>query len=235
MLKSNTIVPLYEQLMNKLKQEIEMGIYQPGDQLPAEIEMAKQNKVSVVTARKAMDELAMAGLVEKKQGKGTFVAIPKYDRDYTQIMGFSESCLAMGLKPGSQLLDRTLIVPEAKVLKQLDLEDGSQTVYISRLRFVNDEPVAIENNYFSLKYAFLLNEPLDQSLFEVLRQRTNTQIAKSKKIIEICRATAKEAQLLNLRKNYPLLLVRSTAYAANGEAVYVGSQLINGERFKLCV
>jgi GntR family transcriptional regulator len=232
-LKSKTIVPLYEQLMNKFKREIEVGAYGPGTQLPAELEMARQNNVSVVTVRKAMDELAAHGLVEKKQGKGTFVSQVKYDRDYTRITGFSESCRAMGLLVTSRLLEQKLIVPPEKFLKSLELPPGSQTVYISRLRFVNGEPMVIENNYFSLEYAFLLNESLDGSLFDVLRERHNVQVDRSQKIIEICRAKAAEAKLLNLRKNYPLLLVKSTAYTAIGEPVYVGSQLINGERFQL--
>jgi GntR family transcriptional regulator len=236
MLKSKAITPLYEQLMEQLKKQIASGVYKPGDQLPSEIEMAKQNNVSVITARKAMNELAALGFVEKKQGKGTFVAVPKYWRDYTQILGFSEACRLSGLKAGSRLLDHKLVVPNAKILESLELPEGSQTVYISRLRFVNGEPMAIEINYFSLKYAFLLNETLEDSLFQVLRDKANVTITKSKKQIEICRATAKEAKLLNVSRNYPLLLVRSTAYGgADGGPVYACSQLINGERFTLYV
>lgn len=65
MLKSKAITPLYEQLMEQLKKQIASGVYKPGDQLPSEIEMAKQNNVSVITARKAMNELAALGFVEK--------------------------------------------------------------------------------------------------------------------------------------------------------------------------
>jgi len=235
MFKPNTIVPLYEQLMEKIKSAINTGNYKPGDKLPSEIDMARQNNVSVITARKAVNELAAVGYVEKKQGKGTFVATPKYGRDYTHIMGFSEACNLMGLKAGSKLLDHKIVVPNSAVLTALGLPPGSQTVFISRLRFVNDEPMAIEDNYFSLDFAFLLNEALEDSLFDVLREKADINIEKSNKLIEICRATSKEAQLLNLRKNNPLLLVRSTAFAHNGKPVYVCTQIINGERFKLHV
>ncbi len=232
MFNNNVIVPLYEQLMDKLKEGINSGIYKPGDKLPSEIDMAKQNNVSVITSRKAMNELVASGYVEKKQGKGTFVATPKYGRDYTHIMGFSESCNLMGLKAGSKLLEHKIVVPRSNVLEALGLLPGSQTVFITRLRYVNGEPMAIEDNYFPLEFAFLLNETLEDSLFAILREKANIQIVKSNKIIEICRATTKEAQLLNLRKNNPLLLVRGTAFANNGKPVYVGTQIINGERFK---
>lgn len=235
MFNNNAIVPLYEQLMKKLKDAINAGTYKPGDKLPSEIEMARQNNVSVITARKAMNELVLAGYVEKKQGKGTFVATQKYGRDYTRILGFTESCRMMGLRAGGKLLEHKIVVPNSNVLTALGLPAGSQTVFISRLRFVNDEPMAIEESYFPLDYAFLLNEKLEDSLFTILKEKANTQIVKSNKSIEICRATSQDAQLLNLRKNNPLLLVRSTAYAGNGKPVYVCTQMINGERFKLQV
>lgn len=235
MLNSNAITPLYEQLMNKLKEEIAAGVYKSGDKLPPELEMAKQNNVSVITARKAMNELAALGIVEKKQGKGTFVSVPKYGRDYTQIRGFSESVRAMGQTPGSKLLEHSLIAAEEDTLRSLGLPPGSQAVKIVRLRYVNGDPMAVETNLFSVKYSFLLDEPLEHSLFEVLRERANIKIEKSRKLIEICRATAQDAAILGLRKNDPLLLVRSTAYTADGAPVYVCSQLINGERFQLMV
>lgn len=233
MLKSKAVTPLYEQLMDKLKDQIGSGYYQPGDQLPSEVDMARRNDVSVITARKAVNELAALGFVEKKQGKGTFVAVPKYWRDYRRIMGFSESCRMAGLTAGSQLLEHKLVVAPDKILSSLGLPAGAQTVFISRLRFVNSQPMAIENNYFSLKYAFLLEELLDGSLFDILKEKANVIVAKSQKQIEICRATSSEAKLLNISKNDPLLLVKSTAYTETGEPVYVGSQIINGERFTL--
>ena len=70
-LEANAVVPLYRQLMEKLQKEITSGILKPGDRLLPEVEMAKYYQVSVITARKAMDELAAQGLIEKKQGKGS--------------------------------------------------------------------------------------------------------------------------------------------------------------------
>lgn len=143
----------------------------PGDRLLPEVEMAKYYQVSVITARKAMDELAAQGFIEKKQGKGTFVTSPKYGRDYTHIQGFSESCLARGLKPGARLLQKEIVAPKSSILESLGLDENSQTVKIVRLRYVNDEPMVIETSYFPLDYAFLLQENLDGSLFQVLREK----------------------------------------------------------------
>lgn len=234
-LESKTIVPLYQQLMDRLKEQISSGIYKPGDQLPPELEMAKQNNVSVVTARKAVNELAAQGMVEKRQGKGTFVTKEKYGRDFTQIVSFSEACRAMGLRPGSKLLESKLASVDKDIPTSLGISETSSVLYLLRLRYVNDEPVVIESNYFSLEYAFLLDESLVDSLFTVLWEKKGVRVEKSRKRIGICRATSWEAKQLGLSKNHPLLLVRSVAYTGDDRPVYVGNQIINADRFELMV
>lgn len=232
-LNPNTATPLYQQLMEKISAKIASGEYQPGDKLPPEIELAKQNQVSVITARKALDELARQGHVERRQGKGTFVAKPKYGRDYTQIQSFSDSCKARGLLPGASLLRQALITPGEQICTQLGISKGSQAVEIVRLRYVNAEPMVIETNYFSVEYAFLLREDMTSSLFQLLKDYCGITVEKSKKVIEICRATLEEAQALNLHTGDALLLVSSVAYTSDNQPIYVCRQVINGERFQL--
>ena len=232
-LDNNNAVPLYEQIMMMLRERLDNHVLDAGEKLPSEAELCKSYGVSRITVRRAIDELVEEGYLEKKQGKGTFVTSPKYGRDYTHIQGFSESCLARGLKPGARLLQKEIVAPKSSILESLGLDENSQTVKIVRLRYVNDEPMVIETSYFPLDYAFLLQENLDGSLFQVLREKKDLVIDGSKKIVEICRATTEEARWLKLRKNAPLLLVRSVAFGNAGQPVYVCMQVINGERFQL--
>ena len=94
----------------------------------------------------------------------------------------------------------------------------------------------IEKNYFSLKYASLLEEVFDDtSLFHFLREKNGIRVSSSEKMIELCRATQEEAKLLGVKKGDYLLFVRSTAYDGQGEPLYAGVQIINGDRFSLYV
>ena len=70
----NTPVPLYEQLKNLLQSQISTGIYSSGEKLPAEAELCSKYEVSRVTVRRALDDLVADGALERKQGKGTYVA-----------------------------------------------------------------------------------------------------------------------------------------------------------------
>ena len=236
MLKQDAITPLYVQLMEELETSIRNGVYKPGDKIMTEAEMAKEYGVSLITVRKAVGSLMEKGLVVRKQGKGTFVTKPKYSRNMKKLQSFTEMCEKMGVKPGAQVLENRLIMADKKVADRLGIEPGSNVVYISRLRLADGEPVQVEKSYFPLKYAFLLEEDLNNgSMFECLKEKAGAKVASSEKMIELCRATAEEAALMDVKKGDYLLFVKSTAYDENGEPMYAGIQLINGDRFSLYV
>lgn len=236
MLKQDAITPLYVQLMEELETSIRNGVYKPGDKIMTEAEMAREYGVSLITVRKAVRSLMEKGLVVRKQGKGTFVTKPKYSRNMKKLQSFTEMCEQMGVKPGARVLENRLIAADKKVADRLGIEPGSNVVYISRLRLADGEPVQVEKSYFPLKYAFLLEEDLnDGSMFECLKEKAGAKVASSEKMIELCRATAEEAALMDVKKGDYLLFVKSTAYDENGEPMYAGIQLINGDRFSLYV
>lgn len=236
MLKQDAITPLYVQLMEELETSIRNGVYKPGDKIMTEAEMAKEYGVSLITVRKAVGSLMEKGLVVRKQGKGTFVTKPKYSRNMKKLQSFTEMCEQMGVKPGAQVLENRLIMADKKVADRLGIEPGSNVVYISRLRLADGEPVQVEKSYFPLKYAFLLEEDLNNgSMFECLKEKAGAKVASSEKMIELCRATAEEAALMDVKKGDYLLFVKSTAYDENGEPMYAGIQMINGDRFSLYV
>lgn len=236
MLKQDAITPLYVQLMEELETSIRNGVYKPGDKIMTEAEVAKEYGVSLITVRKAVGSLMEKGLVMRKQGKGTFVTKPKYSRNMKKLQSFTEMCEQMGVKPGAQVLENRLIMADKKVADRLGIEPGSNVVYISRLRLADGEPVQVEKSYFPLKYAFLLEEDLNNgSMFECLKEKAGAKVASSEKMIELCRATAEEAALMDVKKGDYLLFVKSTAYDENGEPMYAGIQLINGDRFSLYV
>lgn len=236
MLKQDAITPLYVQLMEELETSIRNGVYKPGDKIMTEAEMAREYGVSLITVRKAVGSLMEKGLVVRKQGKGTFVTKPKYSRNMKKLQSFTEMCEQMGVKPGARVLENRLTAADKKVSDRLGIEPGSNVVYISRLRLADGEPVQVEKSYFPLKYAFLLDEDLNNgSMFECLKEKAGAKVASSEKMIELCRATAEEAALMDVKKGDYLLFVKSTAYDENGEPMYAGIQLINGDRFSLYV
>ena len=162
MLDAKTATPLYVQLIEILERQIAFGELEAGERLPSESELAKQFGVSIITVRNAVGELCKRGLLERKQGKGTFVRKVKYMRDSRTLSSFTESCRDQGMIPGGRTLEKSTVVLNPKIARRLEQAPGSQGIYMSRLRFADREPVIIERNYFPMKYAFLMEQELDR-------------------------------------------------------------------------
>lgn len=73
-LLNGSSIPLFEQIKNAIKENIMTGDLDDGEQLPSVRVLSKELKVSILTVKKAYDELATEGFIEIRQGLGTFVA-----------------------------------------------------------------------------------------------------------------------------------------------------------------
>ena len=68
--------PIYEQIAAQLRRQILSGALAPGEALPSIRGLAKDLKISVITTKRAYDELEAQGLINTVAGKGCFVAEP---------------------------------------------------------------------------------------------------------------------------------------------------------------
>ena len=71
---NGSAIPLYEQIKNAIKENFLKNKVEEGEQLPSVRTLSKDLKVSILTVKKAYDELEEEGFVESRQGLGTFVA-----------------------------------------------------------------------------------------------------------------------------------------------------------------
>ena len=91
MLNQNALTPLYEQLKNAIKEDIQAQIYRPGDRMPSEAELEEKYQVSRITVRRAVKELCEEEILVRKQGKGTFVLSCGVQSRFDQLAGFHDS------------------------------------------------------------------------------------------------------------------------------------------------
>lgn len=72
--------PLYEQIKEQIKNEILSGALQQGEALPSIRYLARELKVSIITTKRAYDDLEADGFLQTTPGKGTFVSLANRDR-----------------------------------------------------------------------------------------------------------------------------------------------------------
>ena len=79
-ISNSSTIPLYEQIQNQIKSQILNGYLKSGDGLPSIRGLAKELKVSIITTKRAYEELEKEGFLETVTGKGTFVASKNNER-----------------------------------------------------------------------------------------------------------------------------------------------------------
>lgn len=95
---------LYSEIIDFLKEKIESGELVPKQQLPTEMELAKQFNVSRITSKRAMEELEHEGLIYRKKGSGSFV-IQQEDSEKNAVINNNMNVIAL-IIPFSNSLGR---------------------------------------------------------------------------------------------------------------------------------
>src|SRR5206468_7505106 len=98
--------PAYRQIEQALRERI--ARLPPGERLPSDAELCAQFGVSRMTARNAMEQLAVDGLIRREPGRGSFVAQPPAHRRTNRLMTFTQEMLRAGRVPTSRVLTRVI-------------------------------------------------------------------------------------------------------------------------------
>src|SRR6266545_560700 len=118
-LRRDLPVPLYHQLTSVILREIRAGRWAPGDRLPTEDELMARFRVSKITVRQALRELATLGYVRREQGRGTFVQRPPLEEGPRELTSFTDEMHHHGLAASSQVLEQGLIAAPDDIADKL--------------------------------------------------------------------------------------------------------------------
>ena len=234
-MKKNSMVPLYQQLAEEIRQKITEGKLKPGEKMMTEAEFSQAFNVSRITVRKAIDQLVEEECVVRKQGLGTFVAEKKLHRIMkNQVVSFTEMSELSGRVPSSELVSVSWIKADTSICKYLNTELHARVLKIVRIRKNDALPVMIEESYFPESMAFLLEEDLTGSTYQIFREHGLIP-SHGTKTFAICQATAEEAAWLEVSKNQALLLQKDVVTDQNGNILHYSKVIINSQRYQLTI
>jgi len=235
-LKKTDVLPLYKQLTDLLRRDIEEGKFKKGQKIPTEVELSKLYNVSRITVRNALEELAKENLLIRKQGKGTFVNIEKLSRGISGIQSFTEMCREIGCTPGAKVIKCVIEDANEKDIELLELEHNSKIIVIERIRYADNVPVALEVSRLPERFSFMLDEDLnDTSMFTILSEKHNIAFINPRKTIELVFATYEMSRYLNLSQGYPLLSITGVSNDREGVPSHRFMQFIVADKIKFIV
>jgi GntR family transcriptional regulator len=225
-------ISLHIQIRNELLGEILSGILEPGDRLPSEREMQARFEVSRTTVRLALADLARAGFIYTKPGKGAFVASSVIDQEEYRLPGFTERSEEDGAHVVSKVLRQEISVAPRHVASRLQLDPHEQVIYIKRLRFVDEVLCSMDDAYLPLKLCpEILDRDLEQgSLYENLRGLGLTPI-RAEQMMRASMPTEDERGLLDLGEGVPVMRIERIAFLSDGKPIEYAQSTYRGDKY----
>jgi GntR family transcriptional regulator len=201
--------PLYHQIYLLLRERIVAGGLNYGDLLPGEQEMARMLGVSRITVKRALNELAARGLVERRRGRGTSVAgsavIPLVAGAFDTLV---ESLQRMGLQTEVRLLDVGEVAADATTAARLEIKPGVAVQRAVRLRELSGQPFSHLVNFIPLSISRRYAESdLASASMLTLLERAGAAPQEAEQWISAVGAPAAIASILDVAPGAPLLRV----------------------------
>jgi len=210
--------PLYKQVEESIKSEIKNGRWVVGQQIPTESNLCSLYDVSMITIRRALNNLESDGFLVRVQGKGTFVTQDSLHYSLSgKLMGFTEEVLAQGRNPGSIVLDCGFKSPTEEIAEKLELVNHEKVFFLERARLIdgNLSRIVISNiayRYFPNIENFNFST---NSLFDVFTNVYGFEPVRSIAKLDITLANEEMSKKLEVSPNSPLYFFQTTFYTSN--------------------
>lgn len=231
--RNESMQPLYVQIKEILKQRIMDGDYEVHERLPSESEMMKLFGVSRITVRQALRDLHTEGLVFSVQGKGTFVSRPKAVQDIQRLQGFGEAMSPQGYETSARVISVQEVRPTQEVADALELGRNTNVIELTRIRYLNREPISLDASYFPKDIGQgLLGRDLTQDIFPMLENEFGVGLGYAELKIEAIGADKGLSEHLNVETASPILRIHRLVYSGAGRPIDFEYLSYRGDAFQ---
>jgi len=212
-----TQTPLYHQVYNELKERIEAGRYDPRAALPSEAKLGDEFGVSSITVRRALRELALDGIVERRQGIGSFVVEP----GRTVVVGMSS--FTSDVASGRLRIVRTLLADEsvpavAEMAEKLEVQAGSMLRHLVRLDCEGGAPLSVDEVLIPPALAQGITPRMAASpvFLHLWQKQSGRHLVRTHYDIRVETASEDDRRLLQIDGDVPLLVTGELIHTAEG-------------------
>lgn len=228
--------PLYVQLADVIRERIFDGSFAAESMLPSESEMMSAYKVSRITVRQSLALLAQEGLVQRVQGKGTFVIGRPIEQNLLGLHDFSKDLLKKGFVARFEILKHECKPATPEFIELFNLQAGEKVLSIERMKYSDQTPVMLER--LLIPKAIIPNFPikdLKKKWFsEILKDEYGIEIRRVRKTVQPIFIDRSKADLLGVSPSSLGLLMDRISWAQDRDIPVVFTRAIvpgNHSRF----
>lgn len=212
--------PLYAQVEEVIRQRLIDNYWKPGEALPSEFELAHELSVSQGTVRKALNDMVAENLLERRQGRGTFVS------EYTERRALFLYFNLIG-RDGQRTmpLSRILACEDRQATERerdrLQLKPGSEVIALHRIRSLDSTPTIVERLTLPRELFPALDGDAKppENLYRFYQGKYGITVAKAAESVQAVAADPLEAQLLGVMPGAPLLEIDRVAVTIDDRPV----------------
>jgi GntR family transcriptional regulator len=224
---------LYQHVAALIRKRIHDADYVAGERLPSIEKLAESFQVAVVTVRQALLLLEQEGLIERQQGRGTFVARSLREKRWLKLESSWDALIRMW----GRSKPRPIKVFDTVGSPILQPEDGNPAPayrYMRRVHFAEDVPYAAIDLYVDRRLYALCPERFDSEMvIVVLDSLPQVKIKDMRQCLTIATADLETASLLEVPVNSPVGVVRRVIRDQNDVVIYLGEAVYRGDLVKL--
>ncbi|KPF55698.1 GntR family transcriptional regulator [Novosphingobium capsulatum] len=237
-LRENEAGPRYMRLQKLIRHAVDSRRLAAGAALPSERDLCEEYGLSRVTIRKAIDGLVEEGLLERRQGAGTFVSenlqkasSGRVEKSFSALSSFSEDMMARGRKPGNKWIDRSegLVTPEESL--SLGLSPGSKVYRFQRIRYADGVTMALEGATVP-GWGLPSVATVENSLYTALQQAGHRPVRALQRVRAIG-FPAEMADLLGIAAGDPCLFIERRAFLPDGRVIEITHSYYRGDAYDL--
>lgn len=228
---------LYLQVIDRLKADIEAGIFQENEKLPSEFELSKSLGVSRATLREALRLLEEENIIVRRHGVGTFVnPKPVFSSGIEHLSSISSMIKDAGMEPGTIYLSSTKTISNEEDIKRFQCNEDESILTIKRVRTANDEAVVYcVDQVPSELMPRDFEQRKDSSIFSALEETGDVHVAYAVTYINPIGYHPEVSSILKSEQDKSLLLLTQLHYDDNDRVVLYSKNYFRADKFSFHV
>jgi GntR family transcriptional regulator len=227
-----------EALADWIRQGLRDGTLSPGDRVPSERDLSENLNVSAITVKRALNDLQQEGLIQRIQGRGSFIARPrKLVLGLERLYSLTTVALERGMTPARRCLELKEMAATESIASNLHIGQGEPVAKIIRLRLVDDVPLAVDTSYVPLSlFPRILEDDLNRyALYDLMTDKYQVEPIRAREYLEPTLINEFEAEALGVPVGAPAMLIARLAYGANDVPLEFNKSVIRGDMCRFYV